>query len=461
MRVTFLGHQGWLIENDTGSGFLLDPILEAIGNEVDRMPIWPRRRLDFGKMPPIDAVIVSHEHADHFSLETLEALPCRKAYISELSSSPMHDALQEMGFEVVRYSALNPVLINGIRVTALPGLYNTLEPDVYGLLMQDDSGASFLTAIDTVAHPDIFGWLEHHCPQRTLDNLTNNFIEPRQPLVNDPRACEKSRTIVMGTTMEYVDNMKPFRVVISGQGWCFGAERDEYNHSFFSVDNHWLEEAATALIPTVAWWRGEPGMRFSLNGLAVAVDSASICTLLPAVDRSFDSRSVAVAEPFAPWTRETMVTEDRLSQVQQFITKKLGAVVGGYAPKLMEGLYYLKFQHCGDRPTTMHVVLRNGTGKYIYEFDYGLLRFSDVTASVKEEAVLGLEIWAADFELIIAAAEEAFLIYESAVRVWSHMPEFIAANALIESFTWFTPRFRPVETLAFYRTQIAKLSQQK
>jgi len=458
MRVTFLGHQGWLIENDKGRGFLLDPILEAIGNGVDRMPIWPRRRLDFNKMPPIEAVIISHEHADHFSLETLAALPRCKVYISELSSSPMHDAIQEMGFEVVRYAALNPFTINGIRLTALPGLYNTLEPDVYGLLMQDDSGASFLTTIDTVAHPDISGWLQHHCPRRTLDNMTNNFIEPRQPLVNDPRSHEKSRTIVMGATMEYVDNMKPSRVVISGQGWCFGEERDQYNHSVFSVDNVWLEDAAKSLIPKVEWWRGTPGMRFTLNGLAVTVDSAAICTLLPAIDRSFDSRSVAVTEPFSPWTGELMINDERLAQVQQFVTDTLGAVVGGYAPKLMEGLYYLKFQHCGERPATLHLVLRNGEEKFIYQFDYGLLRFTEVTGAAKHEAVLGIELWAADFELLIQASEEAFLIYESAIRIWSHLPEFIAANALIESFMWFTPRFRPVETLAFYRQQIAKLT---
>jgi hypothetical protein len=147
--------------------------------------------------------------------------------------------------------------------------------------------------------------------------------------------------------------------------------------------------------------------------------------------------------------------------VQRFVAEMLGAVIGGYAPKLMEGLYYLKLQDCCERPATMHLIVRNEKRKYVYEFDYGLVQFVDVTTTVKHEAVLGLEVWAADLELIISAEEEAFLIYESAIRIWSHMPEFIAASALIECFTWFTPRFRPVETLAFYRSQIAKLMHQE
>lgn len=39
MRVTFLGHQGWQFENNKGRSFLLGPILEDIGNGVDRLPV--------------------------------------------------------------------------------------------------------------------------------------------------------------------------------------------------------------------------------------------------------------------------------------------------------------------------------------------------------------------------------------------------------------------------------------
>ncbi len=100
-------------------------------------------------------------------------------------------------------------------------LYDKLEPDVYALLVRDDGGASFLTAIDTVSHPDVFAWLTQNCPQRTLDNLTNNFVEPRQPLFDDEHSYTKSRATVAANMMEFVQKFQPKRAVISGQGWCF------------------------------------------------------------------------------------------------------------------------------------------------------------------------------------------------------------------------------------------------
>jgi phosphoribosyl 1,2-cyclic phosphodiesterase len=458
MRITFLGHQGWQFENN-GRSFLLDPILEGIGNGTVRMPVWPNRRLEFSRMGPIDAVIISHEHADHFSLETLSALPstCR-IYISDLASEAMYSIIREMGFVVERFTAFNSFSINGIRIAPLPGLYNTLEPDVYALLMRDDSGASFLTGIDTVWHPDIFAWLAQHCPRRTLDNLTNNFLEPRQPLVFDADSHTKSRAIVANTMMEFVQKLQPQRVVISGQGWCFARDRDQYNHSFFSVDNEWLRQAAQTLAPHVEWSSGTPSQRFELRGDQVIVDNVDIATPLPIVDRRFDPQSVAGLEPFSPWSQDEAISSERLHAVQRFIVEEYGQKLGGYSPRLMEGLYYMKFQDCGDLNPTLHIVLRNGTSKYLYEFDYGLLQFGDVTTSVVREAVVGVEIWAADFELMITAKEEAFQIYETAVHTWSYLPAFLSETTLIECFMWFTPRFRPKETLAFYRKQLVSNS---
>jgi L-ascorbate metabolism protein UlaG (beta-lactamase superfamily) len=86
MKITLLGHQGWRFTNG-GRSFLLDPILEEIGNGRERLPVWPARRLDLAKLGPIDAVVVSHEHNDHFSLDTLAALPATCASIARASPS--------------------------------------------------------------------------------------------------------------------------------------------------------------------------------------------------------------------------------------------------------------------------------------------------------------------------------------------------------------------------------------
>ena len=455
MKITFLGHQGWQFENNKGRSFLLDPILEGIGNGTDRLPVWPQRRLDLEKMAPIDAVVISHEHADHYSLETLFALPPRcRIFVSDLASFAMVMAIREMGFQVERFSPLDTFSINGIKITALPALYNKLEPDVYALLMQDNSGASFLTGIDTVEHPDIFEWLAQNCPSRTMDNLTNNFVEPRQPLVNDPLAYTKSRSVVAASMLEFVQKFRPRRAIVSGQGWCFNAERSQFNHSFFSVDNAWLTQTARELAPQVEWIQGRPGMRFELQGQDVAIDMANVMTSFQSADRNFDPKPLREVEPFGPWTAELEIDANRLEKVRRFLCEDYGQILGAYSPKLIEALYYLKFQDCGDLVPSLHVVVRNADHRYIFEFDYGLLLFSDVDVNAKHPAVVGFEIWASDLELLIGAREESFLIYETSVRTWSHLPGFLDAPALIECFMWFTPRFRPKETLAFYREQI-------
>jgi hypothetical protein len=461
MHITFLGHQGWQFENNQRS-FLLDPILEEIGNGAAKLPVWPRRRLDLSKFEPLDAVIISHEHADHFSLETLAALPRRcRIFISDLSSNAMATVIAELGFEVKRFTALQPFTVCGLQITALPGLYNLLEPDTYALLVKDASGASFLTAIDTVAHPDVVAWLAAHCPLRTLDNLTNNFIEPRTPLVRDPSAFKKSRSLVAANAMEFVQNFAPRRAVVSGQGWSFGDSKLELNHSYFSVDNKWLTRAARELAPQVEWFEGIPGMRFNLRGEQIAVDQSSVIGALQYPSREFDPASAKVAEPYVPWAEIGEISVQRFAKVREFICNDFGQVLGTNAPKLMERLYYLKFQTAGNVAAplaTFAIVVRNGAKRFTFEFDYGQLLFREVVGPPRPHAV-GIEMWAADLELIIDAQEDAFTVYESAVRTWTHVPNLIADSTLIESFMWFTPRFRPREFLSFYRSRLAMLRQ--
>jgi hypothetical protein len=457
MRITFLGHQGWQFEND-GHGLLLDPIVEEVGNGAARLPVWPQRRLDMAQFEPVDAVIISHEHADHFSLSTLLALPRRcTVHIPDLASTAMAGAIASLGFRVERFRALSSFTVAGIEVTALPGLYNMLEPDTYSLLMQDASGASFFTAIDTVAHPDLFGWLAQHCPRRTLDNLTNNFIEPLRPLVNDPLAHAKSRAVVAGSMSEFVRKFSPRRAVVSGQGWSFRGAKSWLNHVFFSVDNDWLIRTAREIEPQVNWLDAAPGTRFALRGDDVTVDQSPLIGETQRPSREFNPAAVSRDEPYEPWTGMTTISPERLHKVCSFIVERYGQILGAYAPKLMERLYYLKFQPTRDLTPTLAISLRNGTDSRIFEFDYGQLLFPDVTATAIRPAAVGLEIWAADVESLIDAAEEAFMVYESAVRPWSFVPDMIEPAALIEAFLWFTPRFRPQEFLQAYLAQIAAL----
>ena len=82
VRVTFVNHSTLLIQVD-GLNFLTDPIwsdragpVSFVGAKRIRAP-----GLNFEELPPIDAVLVSHNHYDHMDIQTLKAL--------EKKSSPL------------------------------------------------------------------------------------------------------------------------------------------------------------------------------------------------------------------------------------------------------------------------------------------------------------------------------------------------------------------------------------
>lgn len=77
--VTWIGHATLLVRLG-GQTFLTDPTWSETASPI---PIGPRRfvppGLDFDALPPIDFVVVSHNHYDHLDLETLGRLARRSA----------------------------------------------------------------------------------------------------------------------------------------------------------------------------------------------------------------------------------------------------------------------------------------------------------------------------------------------------------------------------------------------
>ncbi|NPB09976.1 MAG: MBL fold metallo-hydrolase [Thermodesulfobacteria bacterium] len=79
--VCFLGHGSVLLKL-SGRLFLLDPILGHIGGLVKRYSPPP---LSPGELPPVDFVVYSHAHRDHFDRVTLASLPGKPVLISPLN----------------------------------------------------------------------------------------------------------------------------------------------------------------------------------------------------------------------------------------------------------------------------------------------------------------------------------------------------------------------------------------
>jgi L-ascorbate metabolism protein UlaG (beta-lactamase superfamily) len=75
LRVTWMGHSSTLVEID-GTRVLFDPIFLGRASPVDWVgpDRWYAPPIPLDKMPAVEAVIISHDHYDHLSYPTIDAI---------------------------------------------------------------------------------------------------------------------------------------------------------------------------------------------------------------------------------------------------------------------------------------------------------------------------------------------------------------------------------------------------
>ncbi|MGW4568269.1 MBL fold metallo-hydrolase [Streptomyces sp. NPDC004561] len=105
MQIGFLGHNGFAV-GDQSSPVLIDAILlRRYGDEYTSSPveIYPPRTIDHAAMPTPAAVIISHEHSDHFHLPSLNKID---RAVPIVVGPTMIDSvvafIEELGFSVQR-----------------------------------------------------------------------------------------------------------------------------------------------------------------------------------------------------------------------------------------------------------------------------------------------------------------------------------------------------------------------
>jgi L-ascorbate metabolism protein UlaG (beta-lactamase superfamily) len=123
LRVTWLGHSTTLLEID-GARILTDPIWSERASPSRW--IGPKRfhppPLALADLPPIDAVLVSHEHYDHLDMDTVRALAARGAAFHVPLGVGPH--LRAWGVPAARVTEHDwwqgATLAHGVRVVSTP-----------------------------------------------------------------------------------------------------------------------------------------------------------------------------------------------------------------------------------------------------------------------------------------------------------------------------------------------------
>jgi len=125
-RVTWLGHASFLITT-SGVTILTDPFLSKFASPVS----WagPKRFVDLpipiNKLPPIDIVIVSHNHYEHLDDETVRQLE-NKNEIHVVVPLGLKSFFTERGYsKVMELDWGQSVSVEGIEITAEPSVHDS------------------------------------------------------------------------------------------------------------------------------------------------------------------------------------------------------------------------------------------------------------------------------------------------------------------------------------------------
>ncbi len=124
--ITWLGHSTFLIRL-SGHSILTDPFLTEYATAWE--PFGPRRfvapGINVDKLPPIDIIVVSHNHFDHLDEDTVEALP-GKRNIQVFVPLGLGDFFTEKGYaNVHELDWQETVAFGAVELTALPVVHTS------------------------------------------------------------------------------------------------------------------------------------------------------------------------------------------------------------------------------------------------------------------------------------------------------------------------------------------------
>ncbi len=121
--ITWIGHSTYLLRLER-KHFLLDPFFSKLASPL---PIGPERFVPPGiplkNLPPIEGLVISHNHYDHLDAKAIEAMP-GKEKITVFVPLGLKPFFTKRGYRNVRELDWHQSLeMGGIRLTALPAVH--------------------------------------------------------------------------------------------------------------------------------------------------------------------------------------------------------------------------------------------------------------------------------------------------------------------------------------------------
>jgi len=186
LTVTWVGHSTFLLQVG-GLNVLLDPIWSDRASPLRFA--GPRRRVpaavDFDSLPPIDAVVLSHDHYDHLDAPTVHRLIERYPAIVWFAPLGVGDFLRGRGaLSVVECDWWQGAAVGALQLTCLPAQHfsgrrlDNRNATLWCGWAIRSAHHSILFAGDTGLHPE-FGLIGERCGPFHVAILPIGAYEPR------------------------------------------------------------------------------------------------------------------------------------------------------------------------------------------------------------------------------------------------------------------------------------------
>jgi len=121
--VTWIGHSTYLMKLGN-KNVLFDPFFSDLASPL---PVGPERYVPPGislaKLPPVDIIIISHNHYDHLDAKTIEAMP-GKERIHVFVPLGLQSFFAKRGYQHIQELDWHQsVVLEGLKMTALPAVH--------------------------------------------------------------------------------------------------------------------------------------------------------------------------------------------------------------------------------------------------------------------------------------------------------------------------------------------------
>jgi hypothetical protein len=468
-QVTHLGHQSWLVKTEAAA-LLIDPLLcEHFGAEVAAgLRIYPPRRFDFASFPAVSAVLISHEHDDHFHVASLDVLDRRiPIYLSERASSAARAAVEEMGFATRRLRPEEPLHIADVEVVAVaPRLRPSDLVDEWDVLAiyvrQVEGHGSFFSTVD-ISALDVPLELLQRFGSPDVVAVTNNFNSPHLSLAGGaPVRATPALTAALREIEHIRDRWGQPKVLVgSGNGWSFSGSLEPLNRQVFPTDNGDLSTALakSGIVPGTEILAGGPGTTVSMrDGRPENVGGAAFVRLEDEgawPDRSYRPtvRTNKLATPlgrspcsFSDEDAERLLVE--LNHLARWL-------VGTESFLHLNGLSSQELNGCRRGFVLALQTDWDGTG-YALVYDPAESSFV-VTDDAPERYVAGASCWASDLlSLFDLAVNPPAFTFGHYVEWWSGSPQVRPVSLLSALWLFLHPLRQPEKYLRAYRRHLAE-----